>query len=134
MARNLDASLSAQQILAQMDDAILTKLDVGALIRSALRCLRLVTQGEVVVLGLFETDAADTLRIFVIRDGERNRIASQKLEIVPELKRRVPLTPTDHTELLSPFPKDFEDLAAPPKSVSKISSPCRSRAAIAPGA
>jgi HAMP domain-containing protein len=35
MARHLDASLSAQQILAQMDDAILTKLDVGALIRSA---------------------------------------------------------------------------------------------------
>ncbi len=109
MARNLDASLSAQQILAQMDDAILTKLDVGALIRSALRCLRLVTLGEVVVLGLFETDAADTLRIFVIREGERNRIASQKLEIVAELKRRVPLTPTDQTEPLSPFPKEFED-------------------------
>jgi len=110
MARNLDASLSAQQILAQMDDAILTKLDVGALIRSALRCLRLVTLGEVVVLGLFETDAADTLRIFVIREGERNRISSQKLEIIAELKRRVPLTPTDHTEPLSPFPPEYEDV------------------------
>ena len=109
MARHLDASLSAQQILAQMDDAILTKLDVGALIRSALRCIRLVTLGEVVVLGLFENDAADSLRLFVIREGERNRISSHKIELVAELKRRVPLTPTDHTEPLSPFPEDYEN-------------------------
>jgi diguanylate cyclase (GGDEF)-like protein len=97
MARHLGVSLSVQGILAQMDDAVLTKLDVGALIRSALRCLRLVTLADVVVLGLFESDTADAMRIFTIRKGERNRIDSQKLEMSAELKRRIPLTPTRKT-------------------------------------
>jgi diguanylate cyclase (GGDEF)-like protein len=109
MARNLDANLTAQAILAQMDDAILTKLDVGALVRSALSCMCLVTPADVVVLGLFESDAADTLRVFVIRRGERSRIDSQKMEMSTELKRRIPLTPTDATAAQSPFPEAFED-------------------------
>jgi diguanylate cyclase (GGDEF)-like protein len=109
MARDLDASLAAQQILAEMDDAILTKLDVGALIRNALRCLRLVTRGEVVVLGLFETATTDTLRVFVIRQGTRNQVTSHKFDIAPELKRRVPMVPTACSTEESPFPQEFED-------------------------
>jgi diguanylate cyclase (GGDEF)-like protein len=108
MARNLGVSLSVQGVLAQMDDAVLTKLDVGALIRSALRCLRLVTLADVVVLGLFESDTADAMRIFTIRKGERNRIDSQKLDMTAELKRRIPLTPTRKTAPQSPFPAEFE--------------------------
>jgi diguanylate cyclase (GGDEF)-like protein len=108
MARNLGTTLSVQGILAQMDDAILTKLDVGALIRSALRCMRHVTQADVVVLGLFESDAAESMRVFVMQKGERSRIDSEKLEMRSELKRRIPLTPTSETRSESPFPEAFE--------------------------
>ena len=108
MARNLGTSLAVQGILAQMDDAILTKLDVGALIRSALRCMRHVTQAEVVVLGLFENDTAESMRVFVMKQGERSRIDSEKLEMRAELKRRIPLKPTAQTAPVSPFPEEFE--------------------------
>ena len=108
MARNLGTSLAVQGILAQMDDAILTKLDVGALIRSALRCLRHVTQADVVVLGMFESDATDALRLFVMRSGDRNHIESAKVEMSADLKRRIPLTPTNKTAPESPFPAEFE--------------------------
>ena len=108
MARHLGTSLSVQGILSQMDDAILTKLDVGALIRSALRCMRQVTQAQVVVLGLFESDSAEAMRVFVLKNGERSRIDSEKLELSAELKRHIPLTPTNKTSPASPFPKEFE--------------------------
>ncbi len=109
MARNLGVSLAVQNILAQMDDAILTKLDVGALIRSALRCLRYVTDAEIVVLGLFESDTTDVLRIFLLRSGERNRIESRKFQMSADLKRRIPLDPTKVTATQSPFPPEFEE-------------------------
>ncbi len=108
MAHHLGTSLSVQGILAQMDDAILTKLDVGALIRSALRCLQLVTRAEVVVLGLFESDSAEAMRVFVMTKGERNRIDSRKIELSAELKRRIPLKPTQDSGPESPFPEAFE--------------------------
>ena len=133
MARNLGTSLSVQGILAQMDDAILTKLDVGALIRSALRCMRHVTQADVVVLGLFESDSADAIRVFVMQKGERSRIDSEKLELSAELKRRIPLTPTNRSEPVSPFPPEFEARLRE-RNGTGISTPCPSRAAAAPGA
>ena len=108
MARTLGTSLSIQGILAQMDDAILTKLDVAALIRNALRCMRYVAESDLVVLGLFESDTADTMRIFVMGKGERNRIDSHKIEMSPELRRRIPMTPTNKTAPQSPFPEEFE--------------------------
>ncbi len=108
MSRNLGISLGMQNILSQMDDAILTKLDVGALIRSALRCLRHVSQAEIVVLGLFESDTTDAMRIFLMRSSDRNRIESQKFQMTTDLKRRIPLTPTKNTVSKSPFPEEFE--------------------------
>ena len=109
MARTLGTSLSIQGILAQMDDAILTKLDVAALIRNALRCMRYVAESDLVVLGLFESDAADTMRLFVMGKGERNRIDSHKIEMSAELRRRIPMTPTSKTAPQSPFPEEFEE-------------------------
>ncbi len=109
MARHLGTSLSVQSVLAQMDDAILTKLDVGALIRSALRCLQMVSKADVVVLGLFESDSANAMRVFVLQKGERNRIDSRKLELTAELKRRIPLKPTQKSGPECPFPEDFEN-------------------------
>ncbi|HYB50590.1 MAG TPA: EAL domain-containing protein [Burkholderiaceae bacterium] len=108
MARTLGTSLSIQGILSQMDDAILTKLDVAALIRNALRCMRYVAESDLVVLGLFESDTADTMRLFVMGKGERNRIDSHKIEMSSELRRRIPMTPTSKTEPQSPFPEEFE--------------------------
>jgi diguanylate cyclase (GGDEF)-like protein len=108
MARTLGTSLSIQGILSQMDDAILTKLDVAALIRNALRCMRYVAESDLVVLGLFESDTADTMRLFAMGKGERNRIDSHKIEMSAELRRRIPMTPTSKTEPQSPFPEEFE--------------------------
>jgi len=108
MAYTLGTSLSIQGILSQMDDAILTKLDVAALIRNALRCMRYVAESDLVVLGLFESDTADTMRLFVMGKGERNRIDSHKIEMSAELRRRIPMTPTSKTEPQSPFPEEFE--------------------------
>jgi diguanylate cyclase (GGDEF)-like protein len=67
-----------------------------------------VTQGDVVVLGLFESDTADSMRVFVMQKGERSRIDSEKLEMRAELKRRIPLKPTNQTTSESPFPETFE--------------------------
>jgi diguanylate cyclase (GGDEF)-like protein len=107
MARHLGASLSVQSILAQMDDAILTKLDVGALIRSALRCLLQVSQAEVVVLGLFESDNADAMRVFFVRIGDRDKIESHKVKMSAELKRLIPLKIVRTTAGQAPFPADL---------------------------
>jgi diguanylate cyclase (GGDEF)-like protein len=110
MARGLGESLAAQGILAQMDDAILTKLDVHALIRNALRCVRVVTHADTVVLGLFDAEAADTLRVFIVRRGERSSVGSKKLEMGPDRRLRLPASPMTQTDTNSPFPREYDAL------------------------
>ncbi len=109
MALHLGATLSVQQVLAQMDDAILTKLDMRTLIRSALRCLRMVTNAEVVILGLFDADEHDVLHLFAIRKGSHNAISNKKVKMSAELRRLVPATAQASTVPDSPLPKDYEE-------------------------
>jgi diguanylate cyclase (GGDEF)-like protein len=109
MAQHLGATLSVQQVFAQMDDAILTKFDIRALIRSALRCLRIVTHGEVVVLGLVDSGDADTLHLFAIRKGERNAISTKRVKVNAELLRHAVSSPQGCTGSTSPLPREYED-------------------------
>jgi diguanylate cyclase (GGDEF)-like protein len=110
MAQHLGAALSVQQILAQMDDAILTKLDMRALIRCALRCMRLVTLAEVVVLGLFDSEDPESLHLFSIRKGSRNAISTQRVKVDAERLRRLAPATVGATAPESPLPKDYEDI------------------------
>jgi diguanylate cyclase (GGDEF)-like protein len=109
MAQHLGATLSVQQVLAQMDDAILTKLDMRALIRSALRCLRMVTNAEVVILGLLDSEDAETLHIFAVRKGQRNAISAKRVKVSSELLRRVAPNAQGSTGPTSPLPREYED-------------------------
>jgi diguanylate cyclase (GGDEF)-like protein len=120
MAQNLGATLTVQQIFAQMDDAILTKLDVRALIRSALRCLRLVTHAEVVILGLFDAEEADTLHLFSIRKGGRNAVSTQRVELDAELRRRIPAAAAERSGALLPLPAAYEQVLRQECGVSEF--------------
>jgi diguanylate cyclase (GGDEF)-like protein len=110
MAQHLGATLSVQQILAQMDDAILTKLDIRALVRGALRCMRLVTLAEVVILGLIDAEDSESLHLFAIRRGSRNAISTQRVKNGAELLRRLAQAPGGQTTPEAPLPQDYQDL------------------------
>jgi len=106
-AREIGASLAVQGVLAQMDETVLTRMDVGELIRNALRGQRTVMQADIAILGLLETERSDSMPIYILRRGQRNRIDSHVLEMTPELRRRIPSTPSRKASP-APFPSDFE--------------------------
>ncbi len=109
MARHLSANFLVQGILARMDDAILTKLDVAALISSGMRCVQLVTQGDAVVLGLFDAEQSDDMRTFVVHKNETGRIENGRITLTADLKRLIPLQAKRATVAKPPFPKELED-------------------------
>src|SRR5882757_9742087 len=67
MARGLGMNFATLQVLSQIDKTILTKLDISEVVKCALRCVRYITSADVVILGLYETESADTMRVYVLR-------------------------------------------------------------------
>jgi diguanylate cyclase (GGDEF)-like protein len=70
MARNLGMNFATLHVLSQIDRTILTRLDMTEVAKSALRCVRYITSAQVVILGLYESEAAESMRIYALRrDG-----------------------------------------------------------------
>ena len=109
MAQQLAATVSVHQVVAEMDEAILNKLDVRSLVRGALRCMRLVTHAEIAILGLFDGEDASRLHLFSIRKGSRNSINIQRAKAHPERLRRIPPVPGGDTSGDSPLPREYEE-------------------------
>jgi diguanylate cyclase (GGDEF)-like protein len=107
MSRGIGRNFATLNVLSQIDQTILTKLDVGEVVKNALRCVRYVTGVDVVVLGLFETEAADSMRIYLLRSGGRNRIERTKIGLPSEVRMRIPAKSEPHWLEEPPLPADF---------------------------
>jgi diguanylate cyclase (GGDEF)-like protein len=89
MARNLGMHFATLNVLSQIDKTILTKLDINEVAKCALRCVRYITSAHVVMLGLYESETAGSMRIYALRRDGHAKIRA-KFALTPELKRRIP--------------------------------------------
>jgi len=109
MARVLGMNFATLNVLSQIDQTILSKPDVGEVIKSALRCVRYITSVDVVILGLFETEAADLMRIYALRKGGRNHIDRSKLALPGAVRKRIPLKADSAWVEDPPLPRELQD-------------------------
>ncbi len=91
MARNLGMNFVTLNVLSQIDKTILSKADVSDVAKSALKCVRYITSAHVVILGLFESEAAESMRIYVLRRDGLPKIRI-RFPLTAELKLRIPET------------------------------------------
>jgi diguanylate cyclase (GGDEF)-like protein len=89
MARNLGMNFVTLNVLSQIDKTILSKADVSDVAKSALKCVRYITSAHVVILGLYESEAADSMRIYVLRRDGLPKIRI-RFPLTAELKLRIP--------------------------------------------
>jgi len=91
MARSLGMNFATLHVLSQIDKTILTKLDIGEVAKSALSCVRYVTSAHVVILGLYESEAAELMRIYALRRDGTPKIRA-KFTLTERLRERIPDT------------------------------------------
>jgi diguanylate cyclase (GGDEF)-like protein len=89
VARSLGMNFATLHVLSQIDQTILNRLDIGEVAKSAMRCVRYITSARVVILGLYETQAAETMRIYALRRDGLPKIRA-KFTVSEELRRRIP--------------------------------------------
>jgi HAMP domain-containing protein len=89
MARSLGMNFATLNVLSQIDQTILSRRDIAEVAKSALRCVRYITSAQVVVLGLFENEKAESMRIYVLRQDRHPKIRA-RFELTPELKQLIP--------------------------------------------
>jgi diguanylate cyclase (GGDEF)-like protein len=89
MARNLGMHFATLHVLSQIDKTILTRLDIAEVAKSALRCVRYITSAQVAILGLYESETADSMRIYVLRRDGLPKIRA-KFALTEELRLRIP--------------------------------------------
>jgi len=89
MARSLGMNFATLSVLAQIDKTILTKLDIAEVAKSALRCVRYITSAQVAILGLYETESAETMRIYGLRRENHPKVRA-RFALTAELKQRIP--------------------------------------------
>ena len=89
MSHNLGMNFATLNVLSQIDKTILSKADVSDVAKSALRCVRYITSAQVVILGLYESEAAESMRIYVQRRDGLPKIRV-RFPLQAELKQRIP--------------------------------------------
>jgi diguanylate cyclase (GGDEF)-like protein len=89
MARGLGMNFATLTVLSQIDKTILTKLDISEVVKCALRCVRYITAADVVILGLYETESAESMRVYVLRRDGHPKIRA-KFALTAELRQRMP--------------------------------------------
>jgi diguanylate cyclase (GGDEF)-like protein len=110
IARETGTVVAVQALLAQLDEAMLARVDIPVLARTVLRCIELITRAEVAVLGLFDGEEAQRAQLFVQRKEERNRRVEQlRVELGADLKRYVPLSPTFRSSTDAPLPTELRE-------------------------
>jgi len=104
MARELGARRATMGVLAQMDEAMLSKVDLRDLVRHALTCMSQVTHAPIVVLVVFDPDGRHAAQIFQLRRGERSRVEAIRCDADSELAPGMPLSPKFETSERAPLP------------------------------
>jgi len=105
MARNLGMNFATLNVLSQIDKTILSRLDIAEVAKSALRCVRYITSAQVVALGLYETENAESMRIYVLRRDHQPKIRI-RFALTPELKQRIPAGAAESWTSEPPLPQD----------------------------
>ena len=101
MARSLGMNFATLHVLSQIDKTILTKLDIGEVAKSALSCVRYVTSAHVVILGLYESEAAELMRIYALRRNGTPKIRAKFT--LTELQRTCEVILVSRIGALGPF-------------------------------
>ena len=107
MARGLGMNFATLNVLSQIDKTILTKLDISEVVKCALRCVRYITAADVVILGLYETESAESMRIYVLRRDGHPKIRA-KFPLSSELRQRIPVTPGVQWTEDPPLPREIQ--------------------------
>lgn len=107
MARELGARNLAQGLLARMDDALLTKLDLNDLVRNALRCLCDATRAELAVLAIHDRHGAGSMQVFLMRRADRSRVERLRLPQASEVPRDATFSANFETVNDVPLPASF---------------------------
>jgi diguanylate cyclase (GGDEF)-like protein len=89
MARSFAMNFATLHVLSQIDRTILSRMDIAEVAKSALRCVRYITSAQVVILGLYENETAENLRIYVLRRDGLPKIRT-KFCVSEELRQRIP--------------------------------------------
>jgi diguanylate cyclase (GGDEF)-like protein len=89
MSHNLGMNFATLNVLSQIDKTILSKADVSDVAKSALRCVRYITSAHAVILGMYESEAAESMRIYVLRRDGLPKIRV-RFPLSADLKRRIP--------------------------------------------
>jgi diguanylate cyclase len=118
MARGLGMNFATLNVLSQIDQTILTKLDISEVVKCALRCVRYITAADVVILGLYENESAEAMRIYVLRRDGHPKIRA-KFKLQGELKQRIPATPSVQWTTDPPLPPEIQSKLANEDNVRK---------------
>jgi diguanylate cyclase (GGDEF)-like protein len=97
IARSLGMNFATLHVLSQIDRTILSRLDISEVAKSALRCVRYVTSARVAILGLYETEAAETMRIYALRRDGLPKIRTT-FALSAQLRQRIPDSAAAWTE------------------------------------
>jgi len=88
MARDLGMNFAALNVLLHIDQAILTRPDVGEGVRSALRYVRYITAIDSVILCLFEGHDNGVMRLYSLRPKGRKRHDRTVFQLPDEVRQR----------------------------------------------
>jgi diguanylate cyclase (GGDEF)-like protein len=97
IARSLGMNFATLHVLSQIDRTILSRLDISEVAKSALRCVRYITSARVVILGLYETEVAEAMRIYALRRDGLPKIRT-RIALSAQLRQRISDAATTWTE------------------------------------
>jgi diguanylate cyclase (GGDEF)-like protein len=104
VSRHLGLSIATQAALSHIDRTILGSLDIDEITRGAVRCLRLVTRAEHVVVLLNEVPSPDSLVAYTNLSDDPDRIDRTQIAADPRLLPRIPGQPVVHWHGALPLP------------------------------
>ena len=93
VSRHLGLSIATHAALSHIDRTILGSLDIDEITRSAVRCLRLVTGAELVVVVLNEIPSPDSSLVYTSLCEDSDRIGRTQIAADPDLLPRIPAQP-----------------------------------------
>ena len=93
VSRHLGLSIATQAALSHIDRTILGSLDIDEITRSAVRCLRLITGAETVVVVLNEVPLPTSLLVYTSLSEDADRIDRAEIVADGDLFPRIPVQP-----------------------------------------
>ncbi|HEX4598350.1 MAG TPA: EAL domain-containing protein [Burkholderiaceae bacterium] len=104
VSRHLGLSIATHAALSHIDRTILGSLDIDEIARSAVRCLRLVTGAEIVIVVLNEIPSPNSMLLYTSLPEDPDRIDRAEIAGEPDLFPRIPVQPALHWHGALPLP------------------------------